>query len=444
MGIRDRIKAFMAPVDGRAAGWRSLIHESFPGAWQQNVTIDNRENVMRFSAVYGCISGIAGDIAKLPINVMRQDSGINVPQPAGRMVDLMRRPNHYQTRFQFIQHWALSKLITGNTYCLKVRDSAGRIEKLIVLEPEFVTVLVSDSGDVYYQLRRDNLGGLNQTTDVTVPATEIMHDRHTPLFHPLVGVSPIYACGMSATLGNAITNTSAGFFKNKATPGGLLSAPGRISDDTAARLKKHWEESYKGDNAGKIAVLGDGLKFERMTVSAVDAQLIDQLKWSVEDVARAFRYPLFKLQAGAPILAGSAEELNLQYYSDTLQPLIEAMEDVMNAGLDLPSTLHVELDIEGLGRMNTEARFRTAGESLKIASPNEARARLNLPPVYGGDSVYVQVQNYSLSDLVRLRQMEFARMENPQPAAQPEPPPTPTEDQTRAFIDRLKKGLGVE
>lgn len=448
MAWRDRVKAFMAPVDSRAGGWHSIFgrsSESYAGAWQQGVTVDSRENVMRFSAVYSCISGISGDIAKLALPLLRQVDGISYPQKTGPIYSLINKPNRYQTRFQFVQQWVLSKLITGNTYCLKVRGNTGTIEKLIVLDPEFVTVLVADSGDVYYQLKRDNLGGLNQISDVTVPASEVMHDRHTPLFHPLVGVSPIYACGMSATLGNSITNGSAGFFKNKSTPGGILSAPGRISDETALRLKSHWDEQYSGKNAGKIAVLGDGLKFERMTVTAVDAQLIEQLKWSVEDVARAFRYPMFKLQAGAPVMAGSAEELNLQYYSDTLQPLIEAMEGVMNDGMELPSAMHVEFDVEGLGRMNTEAKYRTAGESLKVASHNEARARLNLPPVEGGDSVYSQVQNYALSDLVKLRQMEFERMEAenqpaPEPTPTPDPEPTP-EEQTRALIEGLRKGL---
>lgn len=443
MGFRDRIKSWLQPVDSRSGGWRSIISESYAGAWQQGVTVEANEGLMRFSAVYGCISGIAGDIAKLPLNVLREQSEINVPQRTGKVVDLLKKPNKFQTRFQFVQQFVLSKLIHGNTYCLKVRSSDGKISNLIVLDPEFVTVLVSDSGDVFYQLRRDNL---SQVSDITVPASEVLHDRHTPIFHPLVGVSPIYACGMSATLGNSITNASAAFFKNKSTPSGLLSAPGRINDDTAARLKAHWQKEYSGQNAGQVAVLGDGLKFERMTVSAVDAQLIEQLRWSVEDVARAFRYPLFKLQAGAPILAGSAEELNLQYYSDTLQPLIEAMEAVFNDGLELTSTLHVEFDVEGLGRMNTEARFRTAGESLKVASHNEARARLNLPPIAGGDSIYSQVQNYSLSDLERLRSLEFEAMQReatqPDPTIQePEPKEPTAEDQTRALIEALRKGL---
>jgi HK97 family phage portal protein len=438
--IRDAVAKWLQPIDSRnGGGWRNIIGESFAGAWQQGVTVEANEGLLRFSAVYACVSGISGDIAKLPLNVLREDAGINIKQRTGRAFDVLAKPNKHQTRFQFVQQFVLSKVLHGNTYCLKVRDTAGKITGLVVLDPENVTVLVSDSGDIYYKLRQDNLSG---TTDVTIPSSEIIHDRHTPIFHPLVGVSPIYACGMSATLGNSITNASAAFFKNKSTPSGLLSAPGRINDDTATRLKDHWQREYSGTNAGKIAVLGDGLKFERMTVSAVDAQLIEQLRWSVEDVARAFRFPLFKLQVGAPIMAGSAEELNLQYYSDTLQPLIEAMEAVLNDGMELPSSLHVEFDVEGLGRMNTEARFRTAGESLKVASHNEARARLNLPPIDGGDSVYSQVQNYALSDLVKLRQLEFEKMAAEDASPTPVDTQTPTpEEQTRSLIEALRKGL---
>ena len=68
----------------------------------------------------------------------------------------------------------------------------------------------------------------------------------------------------------------------------MLTAPGQISDETATRVKTYWETEFSGENAGKVAVLGDGLKYEPMTMSAVDAQLIDQLKWTAENVCVAF------------------------------------------------------------------------------------------------------------------------------------------------------------
>jgi HK97 family phage portal protein len=430
----QRLKALWS-VDSRLGSFRQIIRESFTGAWQRNVEVDTRENVLRFSAVYSCVSGISGDIAKLDLRIMREDGEIMVPQKSGRYADLLKKPNNYQTRFQFVMCWVLAKLLTGNTYVLKQRDRDGRIAALHVLDSEFVTVLVSDSGDVYYQIKRD---ALTQSVDITVPASEIIHDRHVTLYHPLVGISPIYACGMSATLGNAILQTGAGFFKNKATPGGILTAPGRINDDTAQRLQSYWQENYTGANAGKIAVLGDNLKFERMTVTAVDAQLIDQLKFSIEDVARCYRYPLYKLQAGPPLMAGSAEEFNLQYYGDSLQPLIESAESVMNAGLELPSTLHVEFDLSGLSRMNTESQYRTINEGVRggILARNEGRARLNLPPKPGGDDLMAQQQDYTLPDLAALRARE--RLQAEAPAPQPE---QAAEEQTRALLDGLRKGL---
>jgi HK97 family phage portal protein len=426
----DRIKALWS-VDSRLGSWRQIIREGFAGAWQRNIEVDSRENVLRFSAVYACVSGIAGDIAKLDMRLLREDGDINIRQRNGQYADLLRKPNNYQTRYQFVQCWVLSKLLTGNTYVLKQRDGAGRVVALHVLDSEFVTVLVADNGDVYYQIKRDSL---TQALDVTIPASEVLHDRHVTLYHPLVGISPIYACGMSATLGNAVMQSSAGFFKNKSTPGGILTAPGRISDDTAGRLKSHWENSYTGDNAGKIAVLGDGLKFEQMMVKATDAQLIEQLRFSIEDVARCFRYPLYKLQAGAPLMAGSAEELNLQYYGDALQPLIEAAEAVLNAGLELPSTLHVEFDLGGLSRMNTESQYRSISEGIKGGwlSRNEGRARVDLPPKAGGDELMAQQQDYTLPDLADLRARE---------RAEPAPPEEDAEDQTRALVDAMRKGL---
>jgi HK97 family phage portal protein len=429
MGFFSKLKAMYA-VDNRAGGWASVIRESFSGAWQRNIEIDPKENLLRFSAVYSCVSGIAFDIAKLGLHHKRLVSQVSQPV-RGSIQDLLNKPNKYQNRLQFIQQWVTSKLLTGNTYILKVRDGQGRVTALHVLEPDFVKVLVTDSGDVYYQINKDNL---SNREGVTVPATEIIHDRHICLFHPLVGISPIYACGYSATMGNAISQNSAGFFKNNAQPGGILTAPGRISDDTAARLKETWRRQYSGENSGQIAVLGDGLKFERMTVTATDAQLIEQLKWTVTDVARAFRYPLYKLGEGAPPISNNVEMLNLEYYSGCLQPLIEAVEDVLDQSLEVGQDNFIEFELSGLSRMDTQSNYTNIANGIKggFLSPNEGRRTLNLPPVAGGDGVFLQQQNYALEDLSRLREAEFAAMESPEPAP---------DDQTRAMLERIKKGL---
>jgi HK97 family phage portal protein len=426
MGLFESVIKKLTKISGGAAARTGV----FAGGRGTEVQVDSKDKMLQFSAVYACVSGISFDIAKLHLQHKRKKGDV-AEVLIGGLADLFKRPNQYQTQFQFIQQWVTSKLLTGNTYVLKKRKG-NKIEGLYILEPDAVQVLVSDSGEVFYELKADNLSAIQEK--VTVPAIDMIHDRYACLFHPLVGISPIYACGYSATMGNAITNTSAGFFQKQATPGGILTAPGRISDETAARLRDEWQSRYSGQNAGRVAVLGDGLKFERMVMTATDAQLIEQLRWTIEDIARAFRYPLYKLGAGTPPISNNVEMLNLEYYSGCLQPMIEAMESVMDLGFDLKADEFVEFDLNGLSRMDTQSTYNNISAGIKggFLSPNEGRKAINLPPVEGGDGVFLQQQNYSTEDLAKLRSREFEEVENPEPAP---------DNQTRAMLERIKKGL---
>lgn len=425
-------------------GWYPFgkISEPFAGAWQRNME-KSTEDVLRFSAIFACVTGISQDIAKLKPRLMTKDSsGIWNEAENSPYAAVLKRPNGYSNRIKFIESWVLSKLLYGNTYALKERDNRGIVRGLQILSPALVTVLVSDDGQVYYQLRQDNLA---QTTDVTIPATEIIHDRGVCLYHPLVGVSPLYAATQAASLGLNIMDNSEGFFGNKSTPGGVLTAPARISDETAARLKAHWEGNYTGTNAGKVAVLGDGLKFEQMTMTAVDAALVDQLKLSIQDIARAFRYPLTKLQTGTQPISNNIQTEHNYYYADCLQPIIESMELCLDEGLALPDRYMIEFDLDGLSRMDTTAVYATIKEGIAggFLAPNEGRKRLNLPPVDGGDSPFLQQQNYALNDLAELRTLEFDAMQNPPEPVQPvnDTPDANADDQTRAMIERIRKGI---
>jgi HK97 family phage portal protein len=125
-----------------------------------------------------------------------------------------------------------------------------------------------------------------------VPAKEVIHDVNFAPYHPLCGISPIQACGLAATQGLEIQRSSTRFFERGAKPAGVLTAPGHINDDTARRLKEYWEANFTGENVGRTAVLGDGLKYEPMIVNPHDAQLIDQLRWIAETVCSAFHFLL--------------------------------------------------------------------------------------------------------------------------------------------------------
>lgn len=415
----------------RSGGWFPWINEPYTGAWQKNDEWKS-PTVLAHYAVYACVTLIANDIGKLRQRLMELDKGIWTETTSPAFSPVLKKPNGYQNHVQFKQWWQTSKLTKGNAYGLKQRDNRGVVTGIYLLDPDRVTVLVAANGDVYYQCNGDDLNELG-SEGVTVPAGEMIHDRMNCLFHPLIGISPLYACALAACQSLKMQNDSSTFFENGARPGGILSAPGAISDETAARLKAHWDTNYTGQNAGRVAVVGDDLKFQQMKMSATDSQLIEQFKLTAEMICTAFHVPPSKVGVTTAATGTTAEQENQKYYSDCIQVLCEEYEACMDEGLALPDRYGVELDIEGLLRMDMGKLVETLSAAVKggIMPPNVAMAKLNLPPVTGGDTVYLQQQNYSLAALAKrdAQADPFATGTTAAPAAEPAAPEEPTDEQ---------------
>jgi HK97 family phage portal protein len=431
---------YLSPVSpyGSNGGWTTVL-ETTTGSWQQDSSVDTTAVTANW-AVWSCASLISGDIAKMPAAIEKYDTakGIWVP---GDDWALLRQPNKYQTWIEFSQNWDYSQLFRGNTYVLKERGPRGEIVALYILDPSRCTALVSEDGGVYYELQQDNLSGIEER--VIAPASEIIHDRYKTPWHPLIGVSPLYANGVAAAQGLAIADSSTKFFENLSRPGGILTAPGTINPDTAARLRDQWQTNYTGDNAGKVAVLGDGLVYSPMErVSAVDSQLLEQLKFSGEMVCAAFHVPPYKLGLGPMPTVGNTGILNQQYYEQALQYLVQKKEARLTAGLELRQpNFRISLDESVLLRMDPAARYASQIERVKggVLAPNEARREEGLPPVEGGDDCLIQQQNFSLAALAKRDASDdpFGTA-SPPPAASPEPEPA---DEARELADLITRGL---
>jgi phage portal protein BeeE len=164
-----------------------------------------------------------------------------------------------------------------------------------------------------------------------------------------------------------------------------------------------------------------------MAMSAVDAQLIEQLRWNDATIAGAFGVPSYMINAGNAPAYNNVEALSQQYYSQCLQIHIEAIELLIDEGLGLPEltgkTYGVEFDLSDLLRMDTPAKIKAATDGIKgVFKPNEVRAWFDLAPIEGGDTVYLQQQNFSLAALNKRDQKDdpFAGPPAPKPDDEPE------------------------
>lgn len=425
----------LAAVNDTRGGWYPFVREPYTGAWQRNDewTLDT---VLANEAIYSCITLIASDIGKLRPRLVQLDgaNGIWTETNSATFSPVLRKPNGYQNRIQFFEWWVMSKLLRGNTYALKERDDSKRVRALHLLDPNRVKVLVAPDGSVWYELRPDNLtrGSTNETT--TLPASEIIHDRMNCLFHPLVGSTPIFASGTAANISLNIQRNSSKFFANGSVVSGQLLVPTLINQDKSDELREKWLAKFSGQNnntAGQIAVLSGGMKFEPLQMTAVDAQLIEQLKYSAQAVCSAFHVPAFKIGI-RDVTYNNAEMANTIYYSDCLQSHIEQIELALDEGLGIGegspkdgATYGVEFDLSGLIRMDTASQVSTLSEAVTggLLAPNEARRELGRKPVKGGDTPYLQQQNYSLEALNK-RDTQA----DPFATATPAPSPSATDD----------------
>src|SRR5690625_3423300 len=436
-----REKAMASPLSSRG-GWLPIIRDHYPGAWQRNDEID-ADTALTHHAVFACMTLIASDIAKLRLRLVERDEdGVWSEVERAAFSPLLRKPNHFQTRIQFVENWILSKLSSGNAYLLKQRDNRGVVTRLYVLDPLRVQPLVSESGDVFYRLSADNIARIEE--DVIVPASEIIHDRMNCLYHPLIGLSPIMAAGLAALQGLSIQRDSTAFFGNRSLPGGILSAPGAISDETAQRLKDYWETEFSGRSAGKVAVLGDGLNFVPMRMTATDAQLIEQLKWAADVVCSVFHVPPYKIGLGPMPTYANIQSLNVEYYAQALQILIESAEASLDEGLALPRNLGTEFEIKGLLRMDSVTQMDVLEKAKSVKTLNERRAEINMRRIENGDTIYLQQQDHSL-EAIAARDSLLVEQASNQAAAQPVLEPPTADDNMDAEAARamaaIYKGL---
>lgn len=423
--------------------WRNifrLISEPFSGAWQKNIE-EKRGDLLTYPTLYACIYRISSDVGKLPFSLrQRGANGVWTEVPNSAYDPVLRKPNGFQTPAQFREYWLLTKLIHGNAYVLKRRDARGVVTALYVLDPERVLPMVSDSGAVFYQLQTDKLNTLPDgypADNLIVPANEVIHDRCMTIHHPLIGVPPLAAAHWPALKNMKIMRSATEFFANNAQPGGLLTAPAGMSDDDAKAVQEYWNKEFNGAQSGKVAIIGADMKFTPFAMKSIDAQMVEQMRYSDEQICQPFGIPPFKVGIGTIPSGLGVDGVNLMYYNDALQPHIQHMEDLLDDGLQIKRPLGVELDTEPLLRMDEakKAEVETKLVAGMIKTPDEGRRRFNLSATGGGDTLWGQNQDYPLGMLADRKSWD--------PAMRPAPQPDPQQaddavKEMRAFIATQK------
>src|SRR5262249_28930067 len=207
-------------------------------------------------------------------------------------------------------------------------------------------------------------------------------------------------------------------------PSGILTAPANTSEAEAKRLIEDWKRAYGPENRGigNPALLTADIKWQALGKTAEDAQLIDQLRWTLNHVARCYRVPPSMLGDMEKMSFRNSEQLMRNYYSGCLQSQIEALENRFETFFDFGADMQIEFDLDELLRTDLDIRYKAYSEAINsgFMTINEVRSREQLPSIEGADEPLVQMQYRPLSQAVA-----------PQPGTAPAPAPAaPSADGT--------------
>lgn len=403
------------------------VHEPYSGAWQQNVWCHGPGDPANFSAVFACVQIISTDVAKLtPVVYRRLENGTAEPHPNHPAQRVLLNPNEDQTSVDFFQQLMASVLLAGPAFVYLERDERNVVAAMHLLNPYRTTPVLAADGSRFYEV---NYGAVPAVVDydeeywraggrAVIPARDVMFHRElSSVTHPLMAISPLTAALTSAMTGSLIQSHQQAFFENMSRTSGVLTAPHKISKETADRLRTDWEQNFKAGSMGRVAVLGEGLAWQPLALNAVDAQLMESLRWTVADVARCYRIPDYMLGLGTGANTARSGELMINYYNQALSSRLAALEARIARAFDFAPDVFLEFDMSELMRPNFTERMAAYKNALNsgVYSINELRKMEELAPAEGGDEPLMQVQYQPLSALGKKSTGNSPRAQVPEP-----------------------------
>lgn len=403
MGLMDWITRRGAGVEKSVAGAPAAgvlpTLGSVPSATGLQIS---QGTAMGVSTVYACVMQRAKDFARCTPRILTEKDGRSgKPNSTHPLAAILKNPNWVQSWFEFALQMHVALILRNNAYAVILRKPDGTPQYLIPVNPDSVMVLEASDGQIFYNVNRLGLFQIAALRDfpVSIPAEDVLHLRGVS-FNMLVGLSTIGVARDSIGVAMGLEQQASRFMANGARPAGVLQSKKELTKDTAARLREQWENLRSGiQNVGRTAILEDGIEWKPMQLTSVDLQFIEQRRMAVEDVARWFGVPLYKIGVTGELGKVKVEDADQAYVNATIMPDCELWEQKLEKHFGLGAD-GLQMDFDERNLLRASETVRINNQRLKVmsglATPNECRAEEGLPPKEGGDELMFPVNTAAL------------------------------------------------
>lgn len=367
----------------RQSGSQNPGPDQFNGPTPQPVTFDT---AMSLSAWWAATRLMSETVAGLPIAFERVNaSGVTVPLNNDIAELFAGKVNQYQTKFEFMETMMLNLVTRGNCYALKQR-SGDRIVGLLPLMSSQVETRLMKDGSVTHMHYHDR--------GVTAYSSESIW--HVKLFgNGIVGLSPLGYARNSLGIALAAERRVSHVYKNGGKPSGVLMIDKALKKPQRDSIREEFNELREG-NTDRLMVLEANMKYEQVSMSPQDIELLESRRFQIEDLARFMGVPsvLINDTSGSTTWGSGIEQLVQGFYKLNLRPYLERFEDSMRLNLFSPRDRvrgKVSFGFDALLRADQQSRYEGFQKAINagVLTPNEARATDGRPPLDGGDQLYV-------------------------------------------------------
>lgn len=407
--------------------------------WFRGNTLVNEDSSMQVAAFNRGVIYISTQVAKLPWDV--KDKSHNIME-GGISYLLNLSPNPEMNAFRWRLVMIQQAIIHGNAYAEIERDIAGRPIALWPLNSGLMDLIRSQTGDLIYRYQNYDGGA------VYLNPKDVFH---LPNFHSKDGLLGQGVVGYARdVLGIQIAadDMASGIFHNSGIPSGILSHPGKLSDDAYKRLKESWAQQQGGKKTGSTSILEEGLSYTPVNVVPEALQFIQSRQFGILEIARFLGVPPTKLFDVTAATYSNVENSNLEVATDTLDSWASNLE--IEADVKLLNNRHggryTDINLYAIfrGDMKTRSDYFRAMMGVGAITPNQIR-NLEGMPGYGeeGDNYYIATNNFTPVD--RMNEIIDAEIEQKKSKPLPPAPSAPSKTpQEQALIESAVKFLSKD
>jgi len=358
------------------------------------------KNALKIDTVFACVRILSESVAKLPLKVYQEDEGGVQKQTRHPTYQLLKlRPNPYMSAFDFWKCVDAQNSIYGNAYVNIEFDNRGKIAGLWPMDAAKVKVIVDDDtalsgviqsrSKVWYEI------DLGYEKRKLMPE-EVLHYKGGVTLNGIVGLSPLDCLKSTLENGASANKFINNFYKQGLQVKGIVQYVGDLNEGAKKTFRENFESMSSGlSNSHRVALMPIGYQFIPIALNMHDAQFLENNQLTIRQIAAAYGIKMHQLNDLSRATHTNVAEQQKEFYTDTLQSRLTMYEQETTYKLFLDKELHdgffYRFNVDAILRADLKSRYEAyrIGVQGGFLTPNEPRALENLPPMDGGDQLYL-------------------------------------------------------